>query len=107
MTIRVLALAAALSALAGSAFAYGGATQATLLHPVATPVEVIAGDGVWNCAASACTSGSATEQSLSVSACKTIVKQAGPVTAFTVSGASLKDAEIARCNGTQAQASNK
>jgi hypothetical protein len=108
MQVRIFALAAALSALAGSAFAYGGPTQATLQHAVSAPVQIIAGDGVWNCAGSACVSGSATEQSLTVSTCKTIVKEAGPVTAFTVNGGSLKDDQITKCNGgAQAQASNK
>lgn len=104
MKIRVIALAAALSALAGSALA-DGPTQATLQHPLASPVQVIAGDGVWDCSGNACVSGSATDQSLTISACKAIVQAAGPVSAYSVGGSSLNEAQLARCNGgAQAQA---
>jgi hypothetical protein len=104
MIIRTLALAAAFSALAGAALA-DGAGQATLQKPLAKRVEVVAGDGYWVCQGSSCTSGSASDQTLTVSACKDLVKAAGPVTDFSVGGVALKPAQLAKCVGTQSQAS--
>jgi hypothetical protein len=103
MKFRVLALAAAVSALAGAALA-DPAGQASLASPVAKTTNVIAGDGYWTCQASTCTSGAATDQSLTVSACKTIVKAVGPVTAYSIAGRALPDNLLAKCNGTQARA---
>ena len=103
MIIRTLALAAAFSAIAGAALADGGG-QATLQSPLAKRVEVVAGDGYWVCQGSACSAGAATDQSLTVSACKDLVKAAGPVTAYSVGSGVLKPAQIAKCDGTQAQA---
>ena len=103
MKIQSLILAAGLSLMAGSAFAADGGV-ATLQTPIAKSVEVIAGDGYWTCAASSCTAGGATDQSLSVSACKTIVKAAGPVTSFKVGNGALPDKLLAKCNGTPAVA---
>ena len=103
MKIQSLILAAGLSLMAGAAFADDGGV-ATLQAPIAKPIEVIAGDGYWNCAATSCTAGSATDQSLTVSACKTIVKAAGPVSAFKVGSGALPDKLLAKCNGVAAPA---
>lgn len=97
MKIQVVALAAALSAIAGSALADGPA-QATLQNPVAKQFNLIAGDSYWSCQGSVCASGAATDQALTISACKTIVKAAGPVTAFTVDRGKLTDAQLVKCN---------
>jgi hypothetical protein len=97
MKIKAFVLAAAISAIAGSALAEGAA-QATLQNPLAKPFDVIAGDAYWSCQASACTAGAATDQSLTVSACKSIAKLAGPITAYTVDRGSLSAAQLAKCN---------
>lgn len=104
MKIQSLILAAGLSLMAGSAFAADGGV-ATLQTPIAKPIELIAGDGYWNCAGTSCTAGGATDQSLTVSTCKTIVKAAGPVSSFKVGGGALPDKLLAKCNGTPAVAS--
>jgi hypothetical protein len=101
MKKQVIALAAALSALAGSALADGVGTAA-LQSPIAKSINVIAGDAYWTCQASTCTSGGATDQSLTISACKTIVKAAGPVTAYAIGSASLPAAQLAKCNAVAA-----
>lgn len=98
MKIQILALAAAFSALASAALADGGG-QASLENPVAKPINVIAGDGYWACAGTSCLSSSATDQSLTIDACRTIVKAAGPVTAYSISGSNLPAPLLARCNG--------
>lgn len=97
MKINTFALAAVLSALAGAALADGPA-RADLVTPIAKPIDLIAGDGYWRCQGSTCASGAATDQSLSIEACRTIVKAVGPVTAYVVGGGSLRPAALARCN---------
>jgi hypothetical protein len=103
MIIRTLALAAALSALAGAAFA-DGVGHATLQTPLAKRVEAIAGDGYWVCQGTSCSSGGASDQSLTISACKDLVKAAGPVSAYSIGDAALKPEQLAKCDGTKAQA---
>jgi hypothetical protein len=97
MKIQVVALAAALSAIAGAAFADGSA-QATLQSPVTKTINVIAGEAYWTCQASTCTAAGASGQTLTVSACKDVVRAAGPVTAFTVDQNGLKEEQLAKCN---------
>jgi hypothetical protein len=97
MKIQIFALAAALSAIAGTAFA-DGAAQATLQTPVSKTINVIAGEAYWTCKGSACTAGGASGQTLTVSACKAIAKEAGPVTAFGVDQNSLTVGQLAKCN---------
>jgi hypothetical protein len=99
MKIQILALAAAVSAMAGAAFADGPA-QATLQTPVAKTINVIAGEAYWTCEGPACTAGGASGQSLTVSACKEIAKAVGPVTAYTVDGSSLSATQLAKCNAS-------
>jgi hypothetical protein len=98
LKFQTLALALAFSALAGAALADGPA-QATLQNPVAKTINVIAGDGYWTCEGSTCSAGGASDQSLTIDACRTIVKAAGPVTAYQVDGRNLPDALLAKCNG--------
>ena len=97
MKLRTLMAALALSACAGSALA-DGVGQATLLSPISKPVSVIAGDAFWNCAGASCASGGATDQSLTVSACKTIVKAVGPVSAYSIGSSALPANLLAKCN---------
>ncbi len=98
MKLRTLLAAAALSACAGSALA-DGVGQATLQSPISKPVSVIAGDAFWNCAGASCVSGGATDQSLTISACKTIVKTVGgPVSAYSIGGSALPANLLAKCN---------
>jgi hypothetical protein len=97
MKFRVLALAAAFSAVAGAALA-DGAAQATLRSPLAKPVDVIAGDAYWSCQGTVCASGAATDQSRTVSGCKELVKVVGALSAYTVAGVALPEAQLAKCN---------
>jgi hypothetical protein len=102
MKIQILALALTLSAVAGAANAEGAAIAA-LQNPLPKAINVIAGDAYWTCAGAACTTGSASGQSLTIDACRTIVKTAGPVTAYTVDGSSLRPPLLARCNAIAAK----
>jgi len=99
MKVQVIALAAALSALAGSALADGRA-QATLQTPLTKPITVVAGDAFWNCQGAACVADPASEQVLTVQACRILEKQTGPITAYGIDREVLPDHLLARCNAT-------
>ncbi len=102
MKIQILSLAVAVSALAGAAKA-DGAAIAALQNPIPEAISVIAGDAYWTCQGVVCTTGSASGQSLTIDACRTIVKTAGPVTAYTVDGSALRPPLLARCNAIAAK----
>ncbi|MDR3509894.1 MAG: hypothetical protein P4L64_18560 [Caulobacteraceae bacterium] len=98
MIIRTLALAAALSALATTAFADGRA-EATLEKPVASPVRTIAGEASWSCLGTVCAAFPATSAVQSVSVCRALAKAAGPVASYSYDGKAFTPDLIARCNG--------
>jgi hypothetical protein len=97
MKIQVIALAAALSASAGSALADGRA-EAALKTPLANPVTVMAGEAFWTCQRLTCVAEPASDQVLTVSACKTLVKAAGPITAYAIDRQTLPANLLAKCN---------
>ena len=98
MKIQMLALAAALSMAAGSAFAEDTA-QATLKTPVTAPVHTIAGGATWLCQGTSCVTTSETiGDTLSVWSCKTLVQTVGPVTSYSLGAKSLTPAQVDRCN---------
>ena len=98
MKIQMIALAAALSMAAGSAFAEDTA-QATLKTPVSAPVHAVAGGATWLCQGASCVTTSETiGDTLSVWSCKTLVQSAGPVSSYSLGAKSLTPAQIDRCN---------
>ena len=98
MKIQMLALAAALSMAAGSAFAEDTA-QATLKTPVSAPVHAVAGGATWECQGSSCVTTSETiGDTLSVWSCKTLVQSVGPVSSYSLGAKALTAAQIDRCN---------
>ena len=98
MKIQALALAAALTMAAGSAFAEDTA-QATLKTPVSATVQAIAGGATWSCQGSTCVTTSETVgDTLSVWSCKTLVKTVGPVSSYSLGAKSLTPAQVERCN---------
>jgi len=97
LKIRVLLLSATLSAIAGAAFA-DGAGVASLQTSVAKSKSLMAGDGYWVCKGDSCTTEAATDASLNVSACRTIVKAAGPITSYSIGSESLPANLLAKCN---------
>ena len=98
MKIQMIALAAALSMAAGSAFAEDTA-HATLKTPVSTETHAVAGGATWLCFGSSCATTSETiGATLSVWSCKALVRSVGPVTAYSLNGNSLTADQIERCN---------
>ncbi len=98
MKIQMVALAAALSMAAGSAFAEDTA-HATLKAPVNGTVHAVAGGATWVCEGTSCVTTSETiGDTLSVWSCKTLVQSAGPVSSYSLGGRSLTPAQVDRCN---------
>jgi hypothetical protein len=98
MKIQMLALAAALSMAAGSAFADAPA-HATLKTPVSAPVHAVAGGATWVCEGASCVTTSETiGDTLSVWSCKTLVQTAGPVSSYSQGAKALSPAQVDRCN---------
>lgn len=98
MKFQIIALAAVLSAIAGSALADGRA-QATLQAPLSKPITVVAGDAFWSCAGASCVADQATDQVLTVEACRVLEKQTGPITAYAIDRNTLPSHLLDRCNG--------
>ena len=98
--IKTLALTAALSLAAFStAFAEGSFASATLASPVAKSTQIIAGGAVWTCYETVCRAPATSDGTLSVSACKALVREAGPVTDYGVDRHRLSSDELKRCDG--------
>ncbi len=98
--LKTFAFTAALSLAAfSSAFAEGSFATATLASAVAKPTQIIAGGAVWTCDGVACRAPATSDETLSVSACKALVRQAGPVTVYAVDKHVLSADELRRCVG--------
>jgi hypothetical protein len=95
--IHTLVLALIFSATAGAALADGRA-EAKLLAPLAKPVTVMAGEAFWTCQGSNCVAEPASEQILTVSACKAVAKAAGPISAYGVDRRALPANLMVKCN---------
>ena len=97
---KSIALAATLSLAAFSvAQAEGSFASASLSSPVSRATQVIAGGAVWTCEGSSCRAPVTSDATLSVSACKQLAREAGPVVDYAVDRQKLSDAELQRCNG--------
>ena len=97
---KTYALAAALTLAAfTSAHAEGSFANASLASPIAKSTQVIAGGAVWTCEGSSCRAPATSDATLSVSACKQLAREAGPVVDYAVDRQKLSDAELQRCNG--------
>ncbi|HEX6860421.1 MAG TPA: hypothetical protein VF138_09535 [Caulobacteraceae bacterium] len=102
MKLRTLALAAAMTLAAAPAFAASGKISVALQSPVAAKTKVVAAGAVFSCADTSCVAFDAPSRAISAAACKAIVKEVGPVLAFTGERNSLEAADLQRCNGVAA-----
>jgi hypothetical protein len=95
MKLIALAAAAAMSlAVSAPAFA-AGQVSATLQSPVAAKTKVVAGGSVFQCVDATCTAAFPTDRALTPAACKQLVKEVGPVSAY---GRDDKQLDVSRCN---------
>jgi len=98
--LKSFALAAAMSLAAFAvAHADGSFANANLASPVAKPTQVIAGGAVWTCDGASCRAPATSDRTLSVSACKALVREVGPVTTYGVDKSLLSKDELTRCDG--------
>jgi hypothetical protein len=89
--------ALSLSLFAAPALAQPVGTSLTLKDASKAPAQVIIDSAFWRCSAGICmASGGASQPALR--ACKRVVAQLGPVTAFTWQGKTLSDSDLAACN---------
>ncbi len=73
----------------------GPTYRAELAQPVAE-AQIVASGVVWSCTGTACTAARATSRPVMV--CARLVREAGAVTSFTVSGTALSAIDLERCN---------
>jgi hypothetical protein len=98
MKLRTLSAALAASfAFAGAALA-DGQVSATLQNPAPSRTTVIAGGGLFVCAANVCVADGAPSRAFTVSGCKELVRAVGPVAAFGSGAKALDPDSLARCN---------
>jgi hypothetical protein len=96
--MRALALTLALSlAAAGSASARGTDASLTFQNPQGAPVNFLFDGAAWSCQSGACTASGGADQA-APRACRRIVAQYGPVSAFTWQGKTLTSEQLAACN---------
>jgi hypothetical protein len=96
-----------LLALAGLAFAAVPAAAATYSAKPAAPLSarIAANDILWNCGSDSCVG--STENSRPVVLCQGLAKQAGRIDSFTVNGRELAADELARCNASARQTTER
>jgi hypothetical protein len=92
-------------ALAGAACA-DTSISATLAAPQTAHAKLIAAHAVWNCEGATCFAQIAPDDSASVSACKDLAKQVGPLTAYSAGAKSLDAGALAKCNTAAAAPAN-
>lgn len=105
MKLHTLAAAAVLS-FAVCAPAFAGEISVTLQNPVSAKTKVVAGGSVFQCADSACVSLAATDRALTAAACKQLVKEVGPVSAYGNDRKQLEADALTRCNAAAQTAAN-
>jgi hypothetical protein len=73
----------------------GPGYRAELAQP-ATSTQMLASGVLWRCEGTSCTAARATSRPAIV--CARLVREAGPVTSFSVGGEALTAEQLARCN---------
>jgi hypothetical protein len=98
--LKTYLFAAALTlAVTTAAHAEGSFATASLATPVAKTTQVIAGGAVWTCEGDACRAPATSDRTLSVSSCKQLVREVGPVKTYGVDKHALSTDELTRCDG--------
>lgn len=99
MKVRSAALAiAAVSLFSASAAHAAGPITARLQTPVEGRVKQIAGGAAFVCEGDACTAASPGSSSLTVMACRELVRAVGPVTAYGSQSKQLDADKLGACN---------
>jgi hypothetical protein len=92
--VVVLTLAAATPS-----FAQGAGSSLTLQNPAgASPAHVIIDGAAWVCQGATCTAGPGGQDQPVERACRRVVRELGPVSAFSWQGQPLRPDRLAACN---------
>lgn len=101
--LKAAAVAAALTAFtAGAAFA--GDVFTARLQGAAADNQIVARSTVWTCADDTCRARA--NYAPSVSACRSFVREAGPVVSFGTAEAQLTEEQLTACNAASHQVRN-
>lgn len=100
MSLKCAMIAAAFIAIPAAAFAAPSPITITLAAPLAKSEKVVAGNGVFACAETACVSVSDVSVIEDRAACTTIAKTFGAVASVTGSKATFDEARLAKCNAS-------
>lgn len=98
MRSLILALALGAGALSAPAFAMQAGSSLTLQNPAGAPAHVIIDGAAWVCQGGVCTAAPGGAEQPTERACRRVVRELGPVTAFTWLGRSLNAQQVAACN---------
>jgi hypothetical protein len=98
MKLRIAAAAAAISlASAGAAFAEGTVT-ANLATAQTGVNKVVAANAVFTCAAQRCVAATTTDETYSLSGCKSLAKKVGKLTSYSNPKHEMSADDLAKCN---------
>lgn len=101
MSIRLTLAAAALFAIGTPAFA---SNYVASLQSPAKSAQLVSSERLWSCAGTTCAAGGeATSPAKRI--CSRLVKEVGPLSAFTAQGKIFAADELAQCNASAAGAS--
>jgi len=103
MRASTLAFALVMAACAGSAWAQGERSSLTLQSAAGAPAHVIIDGAAWDCQGATCTAGPGGMEQPAARACRRVVRELGPVSAFTWQGQSLTPDQVAACNTAAAK----
>jgi hypothetical protein len=99
--VRYLTLFATITLFASAAtVASTDRYTATLVQPLGNKKEFIAEHNAWTCEGSACVLVSTPTDADSVTSCRRLMKQVGPVAAYGRPGNLFDAKKLAACNGT-------
>jgi hypothetical protein len=101
--LLVLAAAAAASPVLAQDPNQDGGSRLVLQSPAGAPAHVIIDGAAWVCEGAVCTAGPGGMDQPVERACRRVVRELGPVTAFAWQGRSLAPEKIAACNAAAAK----
>jgi hypothetical protein len=96
--VKSIFIAAALAAIAVPAFAEGVWTATPT--KTANSGAILAGGAVWACDKDVCHTTSDTSTADAMTSCRALVKEIGPVTAFSTDGHAYSAGRLATCNAS-------
>lgn len=98
MRASTAAFVLVLAASADASWAQGAGSSLTLQNAAGAPAHVIIDGAAWVCQSGVCTAGPGGMEQPAARACRRVVRELGPVSAFTWQGQSLTPEQVGACN---------